>query len=126
MRFETTDQSIAELRTNCLALPLAAAREFDESLTPRGYLRSVLRDLKDKAGEVLRVAMPEGAGCQQVIAYGTGEVVTLKELRKIGAAIGKAIKAHEATHATLSMQGVEVQGAKTAASNTRLARQRLQ
>ena len=112
MRFETTDQSIAELRTNCLALPLAAAREFDESLTPRGYLRSVLRDMKDKAGEVLRVAMPEGAGCQQVIAYGTGEVVTLKELRKIGAAIGKAIKAHEATHATLSMQGLKVQGAK--------------
>ena len=112
MRFETTDQSIAELRTPCLALPLAAAREFDEYLTPRGYLRSVLRDMKDKVGEVLRVAMPEGAGCQQVIAYGTGEVVTLKELRKIGAAIGKAIKAHEATHAALSMQGFEVQGAK--------------
>ena len=111
MRFESSDTPITELSCPCLALPLAAARALDEHVAPRGYLRSVLRDAKDKAGEVLRVAMPEGAGCQQVIAYGVGDVVTLKDLRKIGSAVGKSVKASEVTEACLSIDGLDVEGA---------------
>ena len=111
MRFDSSDTPITELSCPCLALPLAAARAFDEHVAPRGYLRSVLRDAKDKPGEVLRIAMPEGAGCQQVIAYGVGDVVTLKDLRKIGSAVGKSVKASEVSEACLSIDGLDVEGA---------------
>lgn len=110
MRFQSSDTPLTELSCPCLALPLNRARALDEHVAPRGYLRSVLRDAKDKAGEVLRVAMPEGAGCQQVIAYGVGEVVTLKDARKIGNAVGKAVRASEVTEASLSLEGVDVEG----------------
>ncbi len=114
MRFESSDTPITELTCPCLALPLSEARGLDEQVAPRGYLRSVLRDAKDKAGEALRVAMPEGAGCEQLIAYGVGELVTLKDLRKIGAEIGKAIAAGEVTSACVSIDGLEVEGADQA------------
>ena len=52
-----------------------------------------------------------GAGCQQVIAYGVGDVVTLKDLRKIGSAVGKSVKASEVTEACLSIDDLEVEGA---------------
>lgn len=114
MRFESSDTPITELECPCLALPLCAARALDEHVAPRGYLRSVLRDAKDKAGEALRVAMPEGMGCQQVIAYGVGDVVTLKDLRKIGSAVGKEVSASEVTEACLSIDGLDVEGADQA------------
>ena len=111
MRFQSSKEPITRLHNQCLALPLASARELEESLAPRGYLSSVLRDMKDEPGEALRVALPEGATCQQMIAFGLGDTVTLNDLRKVGAAIGKAIVAHEVTEAAISARGMEVQGA---------------
>ncbi len=101
MQFDSTDTPLAEIQTPCLAVPLAVASALDEQIAPRGYLRSALRHAKDEAGEVTCIAMPEGAGAEQLIAFGVGEVVTLKEVRKIGVAVGKAIKACEVTSATV-------------------------
>ena len=111
MRFHSSNEPITRLHTQCLALPLSEAREFDESLAPKGYLRSVLRDMKDEPGEALRIALPEGAGCEQVIAYGVGDTCILKDLRKIGSAIGAAIVTHEVTQAAISIRGIQAQGA---------------
>ncbi len=111
MQFASTDTALADIQTPCLAVPLAVASALDEQVAPRGYLRSALRHAKDEAGEVTRIAMPDGAGAEQLIAFGVGEVVTLKELRKIGGAVGKAIKACEITSATVAPPEVEVAGA---------------
>ena len=110
MRFVSTDSALADIGSPCLVLPLETAKALDERSAHRGYLRSALRHGKDEAGEVTRIAMPEDAGAEQLIAYGVGDVVTLKEVRKIGSAVGKAIKAAEVTDAAVSLPEVEVSG----------------
>ena len=110
MLFQSTNSALADIESPCLALPLAAAKKLDDQVAPHGYLRAALRHAKDKAGEVTRIAMPEGAGAEQLIAYGVGEILTLREVRKIGSAVGKAIKAAEVTAAAVSPPNTPVVG----------------
>ena len=65
--------------------------------------------------------MPESTGCEHLIAYGIGDVLTLKDVRKIGDAVGKAIKACEATDATLALPDTDVKGADSARATRALA-----
>ncbi len=114
MHFDSTDSALAEIQTPCLAVPLALAKNLDEQIAPRGYLRSALRHAKNEAGEVTHIAMPEGARAEQLIAFGVGDVVTLKELRKIGTAVGQAIKSCDITSAAVAPPEIEVAGVDSA------------
>jgi leucyl aminopeptidase len=101
MKYSIKPGKLANLDTECLILPLAAARQLAEELDLAAHLDVQLRDFDDRAEKTVVVPLPEGQRIRRLLVTGTGPLpIGTNDFHKVLKAAGTALKQLPVRNAT--------------------------
>jgi leucyl aminopeptidase len=109
VKYSTRRGDLDALATDCLVLPLAAARRAARRLGMTDYLTSATADFKDEPGTVQLVALPGGSKPRRLLIVGTGGAgVSGGDFRKLLNAVGGALKQAALKEAVIDIDAIKV------------------
>jgi len=105
MKYTSKTGPLANLKTECLALPFTAAKNLARQLKLGAYLSDVSRDFDDAPGKTQLVSLPASCSVKRLLILGTGGISRLSDanLLKVLQAMAASLKQVNSASATISL-----------------------
>jgi len=124
MKYTTKTGPLANLKTECLALPYSAMKSLGRQLKVGTYLSDVSRDFDDVPGKTQVISLPGNCAIKRLLILGTGGNTRLSDasLLKVLQALATSLKQVGCASATLSLN---IKSSKKPYAFSRLALSRI-
>ncbi len=105
MKYLTKTGALANIKTECLAIPVNALKGLGRQLKLTSYLNQVTRDFDDVPGKVQLFSLPDSSPVKRVLVLGTGGNSRLndQQLLKVLQSLASGLKQAGCGSATLSL-----------------------
>lgn len=105
MKYTTKTGTLAELKTECLAIPFGALSALGKQLKITTYLGHATRDFDNSAGSSQLLSLPDSSAIKRLLVLGTGTDKQLGDdkLLKILKALASGLKNAKLSSATISL-----------------------